>query len=77
VLWEFTPASYDSLKGSYRITTSTPVADPDRQAIYAASPDGMIRKLAVADGRVEWRTSITRLPAREKIASPLAFLRAA
>lgn len=73
VLWEFTPASYDRLKGSDRITTATPAANPDKQAIYAASPDGMIRQLAVADGRVEWRTSITRLPAREKIASPLAF----
>lgn len=75
VLWEFTPASYDSLKGTYRITTATPVADPDREAIYAASPDGMIRKLAVADGRVEWSTSVTRLPAREKIASPLALFK--
>lgn len=73
LLWEFTPASYGSLKNTYRITTATPVADPDHQAIYAAAPDGIIRKLAVADGRVEWRTSITRLPAREKIASPLAF----
>lgn len=73
VLWEFTPPGYDSVKGSYRITTATPVADPDRRYIYAASPDGVIRKLAVVDGRVVWHTSITRLPAREKIASPLAF----
>ena len=73
VLWEFTPPTYDSVKGSYRITNATPVADPDRDAIYAAAPDGMIRKLAVADGRVAWATAITRLPAREKIASPLAF----
>lgn len=73
VLWEFTPSSYDRVKGSYRITTATPVADPDRQFIYAAAPDGIIRKLAVADGRVVWRTSITRLPAREKIAAPLGF----
>ncbi|TAN01632.1 MAG: hypothetical protein EPN40_02330 [Rhodanobacteraceae bacterium] len=75
LLWEFTPAGYDSLKGSYRITNSTPVADPDRKAIYAASPDGVIRKLAVADGKVEWATPITRLPAREKIASPLGFFK--
>lgn len=75
VLWEFTPSSYDSVKGSYRITNATPIADPDREAIYAAAPDGMIRKLAVADGRVLWATPITRLPAREKIASPLAFFK--
>lgn len=73
VLWEFTPSSYDSVKGSYQITTTTPVADPDRADIYAASPDGVIHKLAVADGHVEWSTAITLLPAREKIASPLGF----
>lgn len=73
VLWEYTPASYESLKGTYRITNATPVADGDRKFIYAAAPDGMIRKLAVADGRVVWATAITRLPEREKIASPLSF----
>ena len=71
VLWRFTPPDYDSFAGSYRITNATPVAAPDRQSIYAASPDGSIRKLNVADGRVLWTTSITMLPTREKIASPL------
>jgi outer membrane protein assembly factor BamB len=75
ILWEFTPSGYDSWAGSRRITTSTPVADPDRQFIYASSPDGNIHKLAVADGRVVWTTSITRLPTREKIAAPLNFFR--
>lgn len=73
VLWRFTPASYGALAGTYRITNSTPVADPGRQFIYAAAPDGMIRKLAVADGHQVWSTSITKLPTREKIASPLNF----
>ncbi len=73
VLWEFTPSSYASLKGTDQITTATPVADPGRKYIYAAAPDGMIRKLAVADGSVAWSTSITKLPAREKIASSLNF----
>jgi outer membrane protein assembly factor BamB len=73
VLWTFTPGSYSSLAGSYRITTATPVADPDRSALYAASPDGNIQKLAVADGHVLWTTSITKLPEREKIASSLNF----
>ena len=72
-LWEFTPPGYDDLAGSYRITNATPVADPDRQFIYAAAPDGRIRKLAIADGRVVWSTAITRLPRREKIASALNF----
>lgn len=75
VLWEYTPASYRSLAGTRQFTTSTPVAAPDAQAIYAASPDGYIQKLAVSDGKVLWRTAITELPLREKIASPLKFFR--
>ena len=73
VLWEFTPPDYPKLQGTYRITTATPVAGPDRKYIYAASPDGMVRKLSVADGKVEWGTAITRLPRREKIAASLNF----
>jgi outer membrane protein assembly factor BamB len=75
ILWRFTPAGYSDWAGSYRITNATPVADPDRTAIYAASPDGHIQKLAVADGRQLWSTAITLLPTREKIASPLNFSR--
>ncbi len=73
VLWEYTPASYSSLAGSRQITTSTPVADPNRQFIYAASPDGNIQKLSIADGRVVWSTAITKLPQVEKIASSLNY----
>ena len=75
VLWEYTPASYRDLAGTRQFTNSTPVADPDGQSIYAASPDGYIQKLAVSDGRLLWRTAITGLPLREKIASPLKFFR--
>ena len=75
ILWEYTPTNYSQWAGSYRITTATPVADPDRSAIYAASPDGRIQKLAVADGHVLWSTAITLLPTREKIASALNFSR--
>ncbi len=73
VLWEFTPAGYAGWAGTYQITTATPVADPDRAHIYAAAPDGAIRRLAVADGSVGWTTTITLLPAREKIASSLNY----
>jgi outer membrane protein assembly factor BamB len=73
VLWKFTPSGYNGFAGSSQVTTATPVADPDRQSVYAASPDGNIRKLALADGRVVWTTSITKLPSREKIASALNF----
>lgn len=71
VLWEYTPASYHSLAGTRQFTNSTPVAGPGGRYIYAASPDGYIQKLAVADGRVLWRTAITELPLREKMDSPL------
>jgi hypothetical protein len=73
VLWTYTPPGFDSWEGSAQITNSTPVADPGREFIYAASPDGQIQKLAVEDGRAVWRTSITLLPRREKIASPLGY----
>lgn len=71
VLWEYTPAKYSSWVGTRQITNSTPVADSNREYIYAASPGGTIQKLAVADGHAVWTTPITLLPQREKIASPL------
>jgi PQQ-like domain len=71
VLWRYTPPNYASWAGSAQITTATPVADPSRQFVYAAAPDGAIRKLAIADGSVIWSTAITLLPGSEKIASAL------
>lgn len=73
ILWQFTPSDYSKLEGTYRITTATPVAGPQRKYIYAAAPDGAVRKLSVATGHVVWRTSVTKLPQREKIASPLGY----
>jgi len=71
VLWEYAPPHFGDWAGSAQITNSTPVADPDHQHLYAASPGGTIQKLAIADGQVLWTTAITLLPQREKIASPL------
>jgi hypothetical protein len=73
VLWRYTPTGYSSWSGTAQITTATPAADPSRKWIYAASPDGRIQKLAVADGRLAWRARITLLPSREKIASALNY----
>jgi hypothetical protein len=73
VLWRYTPAGYSSWAGTAQITTATPAADPRRNWIYAASPDGRIQKLSVADGHLAWRTRITLLPSREKIASALNY----
>ncbi len=75
LLWRYTPAAYSSWAGTARITTATPAADPGRKWIYAASPDGRIQKLSVADGHLAWRTRITLLPSREKIASALNYWR--
>jgi hypothetical protein len=70
-LWQFTPTGYSSLVGTAQITNSTPAADPSREFIYAAAPEGTVQKLAVVDGHVVWSTSITLLPSKEKIASPI------
>ena len=71
VLWEYVPQGYTSWAATAQITTSTPAADPGRQYLYAASHDGSVQKLAIADGHLVWKTAITLLPSREKIASPL------
>jgi hypothetical protein len=74
ILWQFTPADIGSYEGSYRFTTATPTADPDRRYIYAASPDGLIHKLSVATGKQvtagHWPVRVTLYPQREKLASP-------
>jgi outer membrane protein assembly factor BamB len=71
VLWRFTPAAYARVAGTAQITNSTPALSADRTAVYAAAPDGRIRKLRLSDGHVLWTTSITRDPTHEKITSPL------
>ena len=75
ILWEFTPTGYASLAGSRQITTATPVADPNRDFIYAASPDGTSRSSLSRTEHSVWSTSITNLPTREKIASSLNYFR--
>jgi outer membrane protein assembly factor BamB len=73
ILWTYTPSGYSSWAGSAQITTATPVADPDRQHVYTASPDGHVQKLSVADGSAAWSTAVTLSPASEKIASSLNY----
>ena len=70
-LWEFTPADIGSYVGSGQVTTASPIVDPDRRHVYAASADGFIHKLALATGRQLWSTRVTFDPTREKIASAL------
>jgi PQQ-like domain len=75
ILWTFTPSGYSHWAGSAQITTSSPIADPDRRFVYAASPNGKINKLSLANGGEAggggWPVSITRDPTHEKIAAAL------
>ncbi len=75
ILWTFTPPGYSGWAGSAQITVSSPLADPDRRFVYAASPNGLIHKLSLADGAEDrvgaWPVSVTRDPTHEKLGSAL------
>jgi outer membrane protein assembly factor BamB len=71
VLWKFVPPTYSSFAGSVRITNASPAAGAARTAIYAAAPDGYVRKLDIANGSVLWATQITLDPSHEKLTSSL------
>jgi outer membrane protein assembly factor BamB len=75
ILWVFTPPGYARWAGSAQITTASPLADPDREAVYATSPDGLIHKLSLANGQEEqagaWPVSITRDATHEKLTASL------
>jgi hypothetical protein len=77
ILWRFVPRGIAAWQGSARITTATPVADPNRRYVYAASPDGLVHKLAVGSGHEQrgWPVRVTYLPSREKLPSALNFSR--
>ena len=75
ILWTFTPPGYGQWAGSSQITTASPLADPDRQFVYATSPNGLIHKLSLADGKEDrtgaWPVSVTRDAGHEKLAAAL------
>jgi hypothetical protein len=73
IVWQFVPPGIRGLEGSSQITTTTPIADPSRRYVYAASPNGQVHKLAVSDGREArgWPVTVTRDPTHEKLASAL------
>ena len=73
ILWRFRPRGYASWAGSDQITNSSPIADPSRRYLYAEAPNGRVYKLTVASGAVVWSVSITKLPAREKLGTPLNY----
>jgi hypothetical protein len=74
ILWTFTPPGYGGWAGSSQITNTSPLADPDRRFVYAASPNGLIHKLTLASGREAsgpWPVRVTRDPTHEKLAAAL------
>jgi outer membrane protein assembly factor BamB len=87
VLWEYAAPGFDEVAAAAgapagargltvkQITNSTPVADSNRQFIYAAAADGKITKISIADGKAVWSTAVTRMPKLEKLDSPLSFVR--
>jgi len=70
-LWEFVPPGISAYAGTSQITEASPVADPDRQYVYSASPDGLIHKLDVRTGHELWSARVTLSPSSEKISSAL------
>jgi hypothetical protein len=72
-LWTFTPAGYSRWAGTAQITTTSPLADPSGGFVYAASPNGLVHKLALADGKEAggWPVSITHDATHEKLAAAL------
>jgi PQQ-like domain len=75
LLWTFTPRGYSGWAGSSQITTTSPLADPGRRYVFAASPDGVIHKLSLADGSEApggaWPVSVTRDATHEKLGAAL------
>ena len=87
VLWEYAAPGFDEAAAAAgapagsrglivkQITNSTPVADSNRRFVYAASADGKVTKISIADGKAVWSTAVTRMPTMEKLDSPLSFVR--
>jgi hypothetical protein len=75
ILWVFNPPGYSRWAGTAQITTASPLADPDRTSVYATSPNGLIHKLTLSDGREQrtgaWPVSITRDATHEKLTASL------
>ncbi|HXD55102.1 MAG TPA: PQQ-binding-like beta-propeller repeat protein [Solirubrobacteraceae bacterium] len=73
ILWTFTPPGYSAWAGSAQITNTSPLADPDRRFVYAASPNGLIHKLSLQSGAEApgWPVPVTREARHEKLAAAL------
>jgi outer membrane protein assembly factor BamB len=72
VLWSYVPPGLEKWSGSFQITESTPLVDPNRRSLYVAVPDGFVHKLSLYDGSEiggGWPVRITLAPRTEKLGS--------
>jgi outer membrane protein assembly factor BamB len=78
ILWTFTPRGYGAWAGSYQITQAGPTADSDRRHVFAASPDGRLHRLTLANGQEvrsgRWPVSLTKDAEHEKLTSSLNLI---
>ena len=72
ILWSFTPAGARGLPAA-QVTDATPVADPNREFVYTASPDGYIHKLSLANGSQVWQTQVVLGPKTEKLDGGISY----
>jgi hypothetical protein len=74
-LWTYTPPGYSGWVGTPQLTNTSPLLDPDHQYVFTASPDGVVHKLSLSDGKEvhsdHWPVTITKDPSKEKMASAL------
>ncbi len=73
ILWTFDPPGLRSWLASGQVTTASPILDPGHRYLYATSPNGVIHKLGIEDGREQpgWPVAITPTPDREKLTASL------
>ncbi|MDX6666630.1 MAG: hypothetical protein QOK04_10, partial [Solirubrobacteraceae bacterium] len=70
VIWRYAPPGLATWSGSFQITESTPLVDPNRRSLYVAVPDGFVHKLSLSDGSEiggGWPVRISRAPSTEKL----------
>jgi outer membrane protein assembly factor BamB len=74
-LWTFRPPGLRSWLGSAQITTASPLIRAGY--VYATSPNGLVHKLSLADGREArgWPARITPAPRTEKLTASLNIAR--
>jgi hypothetical protein len=73
ILWRFVPPGIAAWRGSAQITTPSPIVGPGDTDVYATSPNGLVHKLAIANGREQpgWPVRITPAPHTEKLTASL------